>query len=310
MNFLQMTLRKSLGFLRWNTLLPRGDGWDWWHAHLHCLRHNGHWPRAMGGGLDDFLAFLKGSPEIALERRVLLSDKYLLKAEVERLLGPGWAIPTLGVLYNARQVMQHDFPRRCVIKPNHLSGEIIYRSDGEPVNRALMARWLRASHYHRTRERNYHPLRPVVLVEPWLAFPEGRISRIYCLRGQPQLIAMSLEKPDGSRARGAFDTQGQFLGYGMFGRYETRNSLMETAPHGIPQLTELLEAARIMAQGMVFARIDILHTNQGLMVNEVTSVPFGGASRSQPAGREGDFARQLFGPQGFNLHDYPELNPR
>ena len=303
-------LQLSLKTLRWNSLLPQGSWGDQWHAYLHCLRYNGHWPRAVAGGIDDFLVFLKASPEMEAQRRIRLTDKYLLKAEVEHLLGKQWAIPTLGLLETASQVMQHEFPPHCVIKPNHLSGEIIYRRNGEPVDRARIARWLSASHYRRTRERNYLGLRPLVLIEPWLELVEGRSTRVYCLRGEPRIVVMSMNRPGGGRYRGAFDPKGNFLGYTLFGTTEANISVVEQPQANIAQLTELLWAARIMARGLLFARVDTLHSTQGMVVNEVTSVPFSGASRATPAGSELDFAQQLFGPQGFNLVDFPELNAR
>lgn len=307
MNQTARLLQFSLKTLRWNSLLPQGASGDRWHAHLHCLRYNGYWPRPAAGGINDFLAFLKASPEIELQRRIRLTDKYLLKAEVERLLGPEWAIPTLGVLSTAEQVMQHEFPPRCVIKPNHLSGEIIYCSNGEPVNRSRIAHWLKASHYRRTRERNYRLLQPVVLVEPWLESPGQQISRVYCLRGTPRAISMSMNYPDGLRYQGIFDPQGNYLNYGVFGCHESDHAIFGSSCPAWSHLEKILQAAHSLAQGLVFARVDVMHTLRGLVVNEVTSIPMGSATLTQPAGHEWDFAQLLFGQGGFNLADFPEL---
>ena len=300
-------LQFSLRTLRWNSLLPQNRWSDQWHAQLHCLRYNGRWPRRSAGNIDDFLAFLKASTEMESQWRISLTDKYLLKAEVERLLGQEWAVPTLGVLSTAEQVMQHEFPRRCVVKPNHLSGAIIYRRDGEPVDRARIARWLKASHYRRTRERNYRTLTPVVLIEPWLESPGQQISRVYCLRGRPRAISMSMNYPDGLRYQGIFDPQGNYLNYGVFGCYESDRSIFGPRFPAWTHLEKILQAAHSLAQGLVFARVDLMHTSQGLVVNEVTSIPMGGATFTRPAHHEGDFARLLFGKGGFNLADFPEL---
>lgn len=300
-------LQFSLRTLRWNSLLPQGARGDRWHAHLHCLRYNGRWPRPAAGGIDDFLAFLKASPEMESPQRIRLTDKHLLKSEVERLLGQDWAIPTLGVLNTTEQVMQHEFPRRCVIKPNHLSGAIFYRRDGEPVDRARIARWLKASHYRQTRERNYRTLQPVVLVEPWLESPRQQISRVYCLRGTPRAISMGIDDPDGLRYRGVFDPQGNYLNYGVFGCYESDRSIFGSSFPAWTHLEEMLRAAHSLAQGLVFARVDMMHTPQGMVINEVTTTPMGGATFTRPAHHEWDFAQLLFGARGFNLADFPEL---
>lgn len=93
------------------------------------------------------MALLKTSSEIDQPLRRQMSDKAASKAIVRERLGPDWCVPTLGYLRTDREIDAFEFPHRCVIKATHSSGKIIFRDGGEPVDRALLKRWLRHNFY-------------------------------------------------------------------------------------------------------------------------------------------------------------------
>jgi hypothetical protein len=298
---LDKLLRPGLQYLKWHHLFPHNRWGDAWHARLHCLRYNGHWPRAVGGGINDFLAFLKGSPEIDHPFRRLSSDKYLLKQWLDEYLGPGWSVPTWGYLTSDREIEGFEFQSRCVIKPTHLSGEIIFRSNGEAINLDLIKAWLRQNHYRKTRERNYRGVRPGVLVEPWLKLDQGGEPKVYALRGEPKVLVLH---PQGHRL--CVDIRGQSMGFGMAG-WGRKMGLAQ--PEELPRLQQILEATRRISAELLFCRVDFLDTPAGLMVGEVTHLPMNGLAIFFPEEGEEKFARHFFGPAGFCLADFPEVRP-
>ena len=286
-----------------DSLLPQTRWGDAWFARFHYLRYHGYWPRAVGGGLEDFLAFMKGSTEAEHPLRKQYSDKFLAKELARQRFGSAGAVPTWGYLTSNQEIEYFDFPARCVIKPTHLSGEILFRANGEAINLDLIKRWLRRNHYRKSRERNYRGVRPGVLVEPWLEFVAGREYRVYCVRGEPLMVTGWF--PQGRR--GSFDPQARPRNYTVatlsapFDRELDLVGLAQTFPL-------LLEAARKLSAGLVFARVDLYHTPSGVCLGELTTTPFGGVVPVHPPSLAAQFARDLFGPEGFCLANFPELN--
>jgi hypothetical protein len=269
---------------------------------------NGHWPRPDGGGANDLLAYLKASHEIDSLQRAQITDKWTAKAFIEQRLGAGWAVPTLGILQSSREVQNYAFPQRCVIKPTHLSGQIIYRRKGESLELEVIRRWFRMSHYLRSRERNYRQLTPRVIVEPWLDLEEQREYKIYCVNGEPRVLTLIQDLTDRRPTCRAFDMQGQpqdFLlsGPGGWGKRE----LAQIIP--IPQLEVMAQICRKLAAGTSFLRVDLYQSQGQVWVGELSSVPMNGAIWVSPRTHQNSFDQMMFGLGGFNLADFPELAP-
>lgn len=267
---------------------------------------NGHWPRGQGGGINDLLAYLKASREIDSDPRRQLTDKAMAKAFIEQRLGAGWAVPTLGILQTSQEVQNYAFPQRCVIKPTHLSGQIIYRQQGESLDLNVIRRWFSLSHYYRSRERNYRRLTPRVIVEPWLDFEEQREYKFYCVNGEPQVLTLIQDFTDQRPTCRAFDMQGQpqeFLlsGPGGWGK-RVLSEVIE-----LPHLELMAQISRKLAAGSSFLRVDLYHSQKRVWVGELSSVPMNGAIWVGPRTHQQAFDWLMLGPGGFNLADFPIL---
>jgi hypothetical protein len=79
--------------------------------------------------------------------RAHVTDKELVKAYVERCVGPGYTPRTLAVLRDPTEVEAFEFPPDCAIKATHDSGSVLLRRHGTPVDRARIRSWF---------SRNYH----------------------------------------------------------------------------------------------------------------------------------------------------------
>lgn len=304
-------LRYSLEYLRWHKLLPTTLAGDRLYAHLLCLLYNGHLPRPVGGGYNDFLAYLKGCPEIDSALRRCMTDKEFLKQEVGRLLGPQWCVPTLAVLYNDREIDAYEFPPNCVIKPTHSSGQVIFLDKGTRPDRKKIKKWLRHSHYRKSRERNYRGLQPKIMVEPLMELAADPEYWVYCLRGCPAEVhaySSRLRQPDGiDRLLASFSPGGNVSGQ-VYGIKDGQKLPVPQRLDPPANLFQMVQAAARLSQGMVFARVDFLQTTAGLKVGEFTSVSGSGLIDYSTVD-EAAFNRQIFGSNGFRLADYPELLP-
>jgi hypothetical protein len=305
--WLQPYLRSSLQRYNWHKLLPTTRWGDCLYAHLLALLHTNRWPQAVQGNLNDFLAYLKCSKEIETPLRQQLSDKELVKTYIREKLGPDACVPTLGVLHNDREIDQFTFPHRCVIKPTHSSGQILFRQGGEPVDLAVLKKWLRFSHYRRGRERNYRNLTPKIIVEPWLEFHQGSEVKMNVVRGKPTVVSATSNLKHGTPTQlGLFNAAGKYL----VPQHSARAAEQEQALAQIispKQWDNLLETARQLTTDLVFARVDFYLTDSTIYVGEITSVPGNGILVWDDPAMAAASQRTNFGSHGFNLADFPEL---
>lgn len=302
--WLRNLLRISLRLTRWHKLLPTTRWGDALYAHLLCLLYNGHWPQPRGGGFNSFMAYLKCSWEIETPLRRLLSDKESTKHLVTERLGPGWCVPTLGVLERPEEVSSFEFTYPCVVKPTHASGEILFVDSEEQLDRRRIAGWFRFDHYRRGRERNYHGIKPRVLVEPMLDMQQTQEFWFFCLRGEPS------EFMQFSRSHlGGLGPSEMVSRYRLIDGQADGSDPWLTGPDQPPppeNLADMVQASRRLSQGMVFARVDFYRSDQRLWVGEVTHISANGLFQMDPVLAH-RMDCEFFGPEGFVLEQFPEL---
>ena len=291
-------------------MLPTTRWGDHLYAHLLCLYYNGHWPRVAGGGLNDFMALLKASPEIDHPLRRQMSDKAASKEIVRERLGTDWCVPTLGYLRDDSEIDGFEFPHRCVIKATHSSGMVVFRRGGEPVDRALFKRWLRYSHYLKGRERNYRGIIPGIIVESWVEYAPGHELWVYCLRGEVVIITAFL-----SRFLGPVGSDQAWLRYSrdgtphpLYGEEHLPINAARLDQWMTPQrMTQIIAAARVLSRDLLFLRVDMYLTDRTILIGELTSVVTNGLTVWEVPSEGETFDRSLLGEKGFCLEDFPEL---
>lgn len=211
--------------------------------------------------------------------RAEISDKELVKAYVERRLGPGFTPKTIAVLRTADEVLSYRYPSECVIKPTHMSGKVVTRSRGVPEpDRAKIARWLGRNYYDHAREPNYRSLQPKIIVEELLTEPQqtwARDYKVFCFFGEPKFIGV-----DGDRfvdhRRNLYSPAWRELPFAM-----DHPRLFAAVPCPA-RLEEMLDAAARLAAGLSFVRIDFYLLPAAMLVGELTNFPLACRSRFVP----------------------------
>lgn len=102
--------------------------------------------------------------------RAFSSDKELVKIFVRGVTGEDLCVPTLGVIRNIGDIDGYEFPPDCVVKPTHMSGEVVFVRDGyvSVADRARMKAWMKQNFGVLTGELHYMKLEPKIIIEPWL----------------------------------------------------------------------------------------------------------------------------------------------
>ncbi|MDF1721720.1 MAG: ATP-grasp fold amidoligase family protein [Minwuia sp.] len=106
----------------------------------------------INGDLDNFL-------------RVYTTDKELAKSFISSVVGAEHVVETIAIIRNEQELDAFVFPQRCCIKGTAGSGLAKIVEDGV-VDRDALVHWLSENQYDFTRERNYKPLTPKIIVEP------------------------------------------------------------------------------------------------------------------------------------------------
>ena len=216
---------------------------------------------------NDMLYRIKADGGLDRPERVFTSDKDLVKIFVAGILGEGRTVPTLAVLGSAGEIRDYDFPERCVIKPTHGSGDVVLVTpeSGPPDKDALIG-LLKRNRYIPTRERNYKPLVPKLIVEPLLF--EGRPVHDYkvlCNNGEARCINYI-----GDRWEDYFEMWFDC----DWNRLPMRTFPPDSRPRPVPErpecLEELVEAAGKLSRPFGLVRVDFYVDGRDFYVGEIT----------------------------------------
>lgn len=259
----------------------------WWH--FLCNHHRIPRRRMM---LNDVLYHMKIDGTLLEPLRVFTTDKEYAKLFIRSTLGDDFTIPTLAVLRTRDEVEQFNFERGTVVKPTHMSGQVVFVNDCDVVDRTRVASWLTRSYYTWSREQNYRYLEPKIIVEPML-FGLEHIPldyKVFCFNGDPKLIQVDVGRFT-HHERKYFDAEWNEQPF---------TTCYPRAPGPIPRpgaLSMMLECARKLARffrGLV--RID-LYTDglKRVVIGEITHCPDSGCMKFVPAEAETMASELIFG---------------
>jgi len=277
-------------------LLPRTRAFDYGFALAQFLQAHRRLPRMSGGGLNDALFYIKTSNEMLDPLRAFVSDKARVKQYVSAKVGDAYNVPTIAVLRSYEEAREFPYPTNCVIKPTHMSGEIIFRRAGSAVDLGKVRSWFEKDFYRVTREVNYRHLRPKVIVEPYIF---GRESvedyKVFCLHGRPFIVQVDFDRHT-HHTQNLYTTDWEMLPFAMsspIGRGKSKPA----------NLNELISIAAKLSDEFNLIRIDLYTDEQTILAGEITNCHQAGRGRFMPAEGEEIMSRILFGESGFSPSD-------
>jgi hypothetical protein len=249
-------------------------------------------PRTQRGHLADALFHILTTDEILDPLRVFVSDKEYLKDFVKARIGDQYNVPTLGVIDSVEDVDGFDFPENCVIKPTHMSGQVIYRKIGSELDKEHIKKWLLSNFYPVLREANYKYLRPRVIVEPFIFDSDNNTDyKIFCLHGRPLLIYVINDRK-GNRTDNIYTSDWGYLPYSLKGKPGPVRPRPES-------LDLMLEIATNLSADFNFVRIDLYSDGRKVLVGEITNCTQASRCKINPPDGEEIIAGILFGDGGF-----------
>jgi hypothetical protein len=259
-----------------------------YHQLLFLWKH-GRLPRRDALLWNDRWFRVKTSDEILDPLRVFVTDKENLKTYVRHTVGDRHNVPTLAVLTRPEQVDDWDFPAHCCIKPTHASAEVIFRTHGEPIDRARIKAWFGLDYYLKSREPHYRRLTRKVIVEP-LIFGSANVEdyKIFCYEGEPRIIQVDVDRFVDHR-RKFFDADWRELDFSIVYPRAARSIARPDT------LDEMLAVARALSRPFAIVRVDLYTNNRRVLVGEITHCSDNAGGVFLPRSAELTASRRLFG---------------
>jgi TupA-like ATPgrasp len=225
--------------------------------------------------------------------RAFVSDKAQVKQYVTAKIGDDYNVPTIAVIDSYEKALGFPYPADCVIKPTHMSGEVIRRRAGSAVDFTKVRTWFYTDFYNLTREANYRHLRPRVIVEPYIFGQEAvEDYKVFCLNGRPFIIQVHLDRYT-HHTQNLYTTDWEMLPVAIAypigpGRPKPTN------------LNRLLDLAASLSDEFNLVRIDLYTDGRMILVGEITNCHQSALGRFMPAEGEEIMSRILFGESGFS----------
>lgn len=210
-----------------------------------------------------------------------LVDKIKVKEYIKNLLGEEYIIPTIGVWDSANKIEFDQLPSEYVLKCNHDSGSIHFQSKDAPIDKSKVKKELnkvlKTNYYWTGRETPYRYIKPRVFAEPLIKCDEMgelRDYKFFCFNGEPKVFKIDFNRFEIHKAH-YFDIDGNILPFGERDIYPSEQTKLE-----IPKnLTEMVDIARKIAQGLPFVRVDLYNINGRILLGEITLFPTAGFGR-------------------------------
>lgn len=279
-------LRRGYSILK--TLTPQNAVGDKILHFIHFVSRHRRLPKKQQM-FNDVIYNIKTTEEIRDPLRNFVSDKEYLKIYVKALIGDKYNVPTLAVLRDEAQVAAFEFPYVCCIKPTHLSRNVLFRTDGEDIDRNKIRSWFSINHYLLTREANYKYLKPKVIIEP-LIFGVTNLEdyKFFCFNGEPKLIQVDLDRST-HHTRLFFDNHWNEYNFSLD---KPKNPKTIVKPKNFEKM---LAVARALSQQFSMIRVDLYSDNSNVHVGELTNTHGNAGERFIPRSSESVASRILFG---------------
>lgn len=225
------------------------------------------------------------------DKYVIMSDKYLVKDYVAKIIGSDHIVPTLGVWDDPNLINFEQLPNRFVLKCNHNSGLgmcICKDKDSLDIQkvRANLAKGLAQDYFKHDREWTYKKIPRKILAEKYMEdsnvteiLPgikaDGLIDyKFYCFNGDPRFLYVGFANIiDGSKH--------DLLTYltldwklAPFSRSD--HEALPIIPNRPTCFDEMVEYSKALSVGIPFVRVDFFVIDNHIYFSEFTFTPGGG----------------------------------
>lgn len=211
-------------------------------------------------------------------------DKCEAKEYVEKVIGGGYIIPTIGVYDEFDDIDFNKMPEQFVMKCTHDSGGLVVVKDKSKFDvdkaRKKINKSLRRNFYYNGREWPYKNVKPRIIIEKYMEDKkdgELRDYKIFCFNGKPKMMFIATNRQgDGETYFDFFDENFKHL------PFTNGHSNAPSLPHRPARFAKMMELAGKLSKGIPQLRVDFYETNGKIYFGELTFFHWSGLVKFEP----------------------------
>lgn len=248
--------------------LPRTRAFDFLHSLIIFIYSQKRIPRRNSGLLNDYMFYLKNSSDLADPLRQITSDKVYAKLFIDQIVGRKVTPETYAVFKSVDEIKRSELPDRCVLKPAHGSGTIVFlegpEADISEADYEKLRRAFAYDMYRESREINYKNIRKHIICEEMVDDSKTvKDYRMFCYKGKLKFITISSGRYNILKIN-FYDSK-----WGRINVKYKPNPIgeWETAPNNFSFMCEIAEK---ISRHFEFIRVDFYVVRDRVYVGEIT----------------------------------------
>lgn len=222
-----------------------------------------------------------------LERRTLLSDKYLVRDWVKEKIGAEYLVPLLGVWDSFDEINFDALPDKFALKANHGSGWNVIVPDKSKLDKADAKKkfdtWMQLNYTYVMGglERQYEAIAPKIVCEQYMENDGGELYdyKFFCFDGKCHYIKYVCGRYN--------DRDEEMVFYDRDWNWQPFNYIVPMTHPDLPRpksLAKMLELAEVLAADIPAVRVDFYELPDGRVIfGEMTFTSYGGIPEWHPA---------------------------
>lgn len=235
---------------------------------------------------NEFLLFRKLYPESDL--LTLCADKYAVREYIKDKIGEEYLIPLIGKYSSFDSIDFSILPDSFVIKANHGSGQNEIVLDKSKIETSLLKKkttnWLQENNYHRTREKQYKEIKPLLIIEK-LMLNNNEIPddiKLHCINGSVEFIQVDSSRFENHQRR-FYSKDWLAVDFTFSPIKNGKPKYTEQAIKQKPEnLEKIVEIAEILSKEFSYVRVDLYNINKKIYFGELTFTHENGSAHFFP----------------------------
>lgn len=226
---------------------------------------------------------------------ISLVDKYEVKRYVEEKIGKEHIAKTIGIFNDFKEINFNKLPQSFVIKTTHDSGGVVICKNKDFFDieeaRKKIEKSLKTDFYSLGREWPYKNVNRRILIEEYLedeSYNELKDYKVFCFDGEPKYIQLDYNRFI-KHQRNMYDINWNLLPIRY--TYDSDKSRVFDKPE---RLSEMLELARKLTNGIPFVRCDFYILKDRVVFGELTFFPGSGFEKFEPNSYDDEFGKFIY----------------
>lgn len=218
-------------------------------------------------------------------RKILCSDKYLVRDWVKEKIGKEYLIPLIGVWEKPEMIDFSSLPNQFVLKTNCGSGDVIIVKDKSKLSQrdikgycAKLNYYLNMQFGYSTCELHYNQIKPMVIAEAFIESGQSDLQdyKFLCFDGEPYYCWVDVGRYH-NHMRNIYD-----LEWNLQDWHQCNYAVFEGKLNPPENFEKMVELVKILSDNFSHVRVDLYNVNGKIYFGEMTFTNSSGFEKIEP----------------------------